>query len=162
MENASKALLIAGAILVCILLIGIGMLVYQSAQGTISEAVSQMNSQEKEAFNSQFSQYAGNNRSGSQVKALLQKVSSNNVTNEGVDGKVVSVSFDSTGAGNNVKAPEQKTGATDTKIISGYITNVNTAKNYQVFCTDTDSDGLIDTIQIKGWGGTSTTSGSNQ
>ena len=42
MENASKALLIAGAILICILLIAIGMYIYNSAQGTIKTAAGQM------------------------------------------------------------------------------------------------------------------------
>ena len=105
MENASKALLIAGAILVCILLIGIGMLVYSSAQGTVSEAVQQMNSQEKTAFNSQFETYAGNNQSGSQVKALLQKVRSNNVANADVEGKTVGVNFQNNGASSVTAAP---------------------------------------------------------
>ena len=41
MENASKALLIAGAILICILLIAIGMYIYNSANSTVDSAVSQ-------------------------------------------------------------------------------------------------------------------------
>ena len=35
MENASKALIIAGAILLSILLIGLGMMVYSKAKGTL-------------------------------------------------------------------------------------------------------------------------------
>lgn len=81
MENASKALIIAGAILISILLIGVSMLVYESATGTVDEAVSQMSTQEKTMFNSQFTQYAGSAVSGSSVKALLNKVSANNAVN---------------------------------------------------------------------------------
>lgn len=133
MENASKALLIAGAILVCILLIGIGMLVYQSTTGTISEAVAQMSSQEKDMFNSQFSQYEGTRVNGSSVKALLQKVRSNNTANADVEGKVVTVA-----------------GYTDDKgvIDSAKISTINTAKTYSVVTDDKDNDGLIDTITI--------------
>ena len=38
MENASKALIIAGAILISILIIGLGVFIYQQAQSTVSKA----------------------------------------------------------------------------------------------------------------------------
>ena len=38
MENASKALIIAGAILLSIAIIGVGMFVYNSVSGTITDA----------------------------------------------------------------------------------------------------------------------------
>ena len=38
MENASKALIIAGAILLAIAIIGIGMFVYNNVSGTIRDA----------------------------------------------------------------------------------------------------------------------------
>ena len=38
MENASKALIIAGAILLSILIIGLGMTIYQKASGAMSGA----------------------------------------------------------------------------------------------------------------------------
>ena len=82
MENASKALIIAGAILISILLIGIGMFVYTSSQGTISTAVSSMSAQEKEMYNQKFQQYVGT-QSGASVRALLAAVKSNNSIGEG-------------------------------------------------------------------------------
>ena len=57
MENASKALLIAGAILICILLIAIGMYIYNSAQSTIQTAAGQMGQQDKEMYNSMIKKY---------------------------------------------------------------------------------------------------------
>ena len=42
MENASKALLIAGAILIVILLIAVSVLVYQRSNTTISSATNQI------------------------------------------------------------------------------------------------------------------------
>ena len=59
MENASKALLIAGAVLVVILIIGVGMLIYTSATGAIQEGVNRMSVQEQNMFNQQFEQYVG-------------------------------------------------------------------------------------------------------
>ena len=76
MENASKALLIAGAILLCILIIAIGMYIYNSAQSTITESMNSMSTQEIEAFNNQFAGYEGA-QSGSNVKALMGRLIGN-------------------------------------------------------------------------------------
>ena len=59
MENASKALIIAGAILISILLIGVGVMVMNGAQGGIDEAIQSMSAQEKDMFNTKFTQYEG-------------------------------------------------------------------------------------------------------
>ncbi len=77
MENASKALIIAGAILIAILLIGIGMFLYQAAQQPISEAGSQMDEQAIRMFNSKFENYDGKQR-GTSVKALISTVITSN------------------------------------------------------------------------------------
>lgn len=138
MENASKALLIAGAILVCILLIGVGMLVYTSAQGAIGEGVNQMTSQEKDLFNQQFLQYAGTRVSGSNVRALINKVNSNNTQNEDMPEKLVVID------------------GVDTASDGSYSTSkINTAGTYTVEVTDAGNDkkavkgdGLMDTIKI--------------
>ena len=70
MENASKALLIAGAILLSILIIAIGMYIFTSAKKTITESTSSMSTQEIKAFNDQFTEYEGA-QAGSNVKALI-------------------------------------------------------------------------------------------
>ena len=70
MENASKALIIAGAILLSILIIAIGMFIYTSSQSTISDSLTQMNTQEIEAFNSQFTIYGGQ-QTGAKVKTMV-------------------------------------------------------------------------------------------
>ena len=57
MENASKALIIAGAILLSILLISLGILVYNNAKGTIQDA--NLDSEEAQTFNTKISQYCG-------------------------------------------------------------------------------------------------------
>lgn len=81
MENASKALLIAGAILIAILLISVGIMVLQSANGIVDEAGSNMKAQEIEAFNKQFDSYIGDQK-GSSVRTLMGKVKSSNATHE--------------------------------------------------------------------------------
>ena len=78
MENASKALIIAGAILLAILIISLGILIFSQAQDTINSV--NMSDSEKLAFNNKFTPYAGDNVRGSQVNALAQAVLTNNQT----------------------------------------------------------------------------------
>lgn len=71
MENASKALIIAGAILLSILLISLGIFVFTQAQDTMGSI--NLNEQEVMAFNNKFLPYEGKIR-GTQLKQLLQTV----------------------------------------------------------------------------------------
>ena len=70
MENASKALIIAGAILLAILIIGLGMFVYTQASG-VMDGIG-MDSQAVSAYNAPFEEYAGT-VSGAEAKALYDK-----------------------------------------------------------------------------------------
>ena len=80
MENASKALIIAGAILLAILIIGLGIFIYRQAATTVSDTgMDQLSIQQ---FNGQFENYIKTNVSASNVRALLDTVSSNNATSE--------------------------------------------------------------------------------
>ncbi len=83
MENASKALIIAGAILISILLIGLGVYVYTIAAGTTQNV--DLSSQAAQAQNNQFSAYFGNKVSASQVKNLMNAIRSNNITGQTAD-----------------------------------------------------------------------------
>lgn len=80
MENASKALIIAGAILISILIIGLGVFIYQQAQSTVSKA--NLKTQEAQAQNNQFESYFGSKVSAQEVKQLCTTVRSNNITGE--------------------------------------------------------------------------------
>lgn len=94
MENASKALIIAGAILLAILIISLGIMIFSQAQDTINN--SGMSKAEIQSFNSQFTKYEGTQK-GSNVKSLIQEVNSSNVSDvqEGNDRNIQLV-----GAGN--------------------------------------------------------------
>lgn len=91
MENASKALLIAGAILICILLIAIGMYIYQSANATVDSAVSQMSQQEKDIYNAKIKPYLKDIVKGSEVKSMIDNIVSMNQENVGNSGKFISI-----------------------------------------------------------------------
>ena len=71
MENASKALIIAGAILLAILLISLGIMIYTQAQNTVQDGG--MNQAAITSFNNQFIKYEGEIK-GTMVKSMIQEV----------------------------------------------------------------------------------------
>jgi hypothetical protein len=93
MENASKALIIAGAILIAILLIGLGVTVMRNAAAPIDQAADVSKGQTIEMFNSKFTSYAGM-QSASAVKALITAIQSSNGVNANL--QIVSKRFSNT------------------------------------------------------------------
>ena len=75
MENASKALIIAGAILLAILLISLGIMIFNQAQSTVNN--SGMSEAEITSFNNKFMKYEGK-QNGTVVKSLINEVISSN------------------------------------------------------------------------------------
>ena len=96
MENASKALIIAGAILLSILIIAIGMYIYNSSQNSIAEAGSQIDAQERQNFNQPWEMYEGR-QSGSNVRALISKLASNAKANETEDSRLPDLVYNADG-----------------------------------------------------------------
>lgn len=105
MENASKALIIAGAILLAILLISLGIMIYNQAQSVTNG--DGMSDAEISTFNSRFQKYEGDQK-GSIVKTLINEIEVNNAretstgpayitlskpTNDIVNNKTYHVSF---------------------------------------------------------------------
>ena len=78
MENASKALIIAGAILLAILIIGLGIFIYRQAANTVSDTG--MDQLAIQQFNAQFTQYDSKTVSGGSARALYDTVVNNNNT----------------------------------------------------------------------------------
>ena len=74
MDNASKALIMAGAILISLALVGLGVYIYSLAGSYGDIASSTLGAAEAEMANKQISSYAGNKVKGSTVQAFLDKV----------------------------------------------------------------------------------------
>lgn len=91
MENASKALIMAGAILIAILLISAGLIILNSTKGVTEQGGRAAKTLEVETFNSQFTKYCGDRVLGSKVKDLENFVNSFNKAN----GTNITVSKDS-------------------------------------------------------------------
>ena len=131
MENASKALIIAGAILLSILIISLGIMIFNQASGVVDSNA--MDEVAVSAFNQKFQQYEGDNVRGANVKALLSTVTQNNLTNSGDASKQIDVVFGGTNKG---------------KITSTSGITVLTGKSYTVTCTADTKSGYITTVTI--------------
>ncbi len=81
MENASKALIIAGAILISILLISIGIILINSGRDITETGTQGMNSQKIQTFNAQFTAYEGTKK-GSEIRGIFNTREASNATDE--------------------------------------------------------------------------------
>lgn len=77
MENASKALIIAGSILLAILIIGLAIFIYGQAANSMGNLG--LDQYAIRQFNSQFEPYEGT-QTGAKVKQLIKLVNSSNFT----------------------------------------------------------------------------------
>jgi hypothetical protein len=128
MENASKALIIAGAILVAILLISVGVIIIRNANIDPSSTFSEM---EISQFNEKWTKYESTKQSASQVKALLSQIDASNSAE---------------GASSNKDLKYVHLDASSSVTTRA---GVKAAKTYTVECSDVDpADGFIDTIKI--------------
>lgn len=126
MENASKALIIAGAILISIVLVTVGVLVVNNLNP--EDATSQMDQQAKDTFNQKFVSVSGENVSGTNVKTLISSIISNNATNEGEDTKTIYVKV-----GNNINVTGwNSAGETESSKLSLLRNKINSQHKYTV------------------------------
>lgn len=132
MENATKALLIAAAVLIAILLISFGVYIINSTGDVINSSGDALGDLEISQFNKKFNSYAGNSKNGTTVKTLLQTVINHN-RGETDDSRRVVVVL-----------------GTNTIITTGTTavpTTFATGKKYDVVC-EPDPSGLIKTIKL--------------
>ena len=132
MENATKALLIAAAILVAILIISLGLAVYNKAANATDSA--DLSQAQVQAQNEKFLKYEGESKRGSEVNALLETVLNANLT-AASDAEKVTVTLDN----NDVI----------TKSTTSIDTRAATSKLYKIKCTR-GSDGIVESIEITG------------
>ena len=137
MENATKALLIAGAVLMAILLIALGMMVFNNSQEMIARTGTEIDEQTKQMFNSKFDPYEGADVLGSKVKSLISQVIATNGASEAAD---------------VLKEREIKVkyGGTEQTDLSSLRSKIKTSRHYSVtFTYRTDGQaGLISGIDI--------------
>lgn len=145
MENATKALLIAVAVIIAIVIIGLALIPLTSGKKLIEDN-SDMSDVEISTYNAKFEAYFGNNVTGTKVKQLIKVINQHNKSNyeneEADQSRVIEVSGVD-GIQDNDKICEAS------KINSGgaYTVKVDSAKggNHKGYT----SGGLIKYIEIK-------------
>ena len=94
MENASKALIIAGAILLAIVIISLGLVVINNSRHVTDDP--NLNEQEKQSFNAKFAAYEGKNISGSRINSLIQQViATNQASVKASESQFITIAFPS-------------------------------------------------------------------
>ena len=135
MENASKALIIAGSIILAIMIISLSVFLFNKFKDTTQNAVD-MTEAEINAFNSKITPYFGGAIQGSKVNSLLQYCLSVNMSaqNSGETYKCITIkNSDNT----LILGPTSKS-----------YSRVQTGNNYyKVECTEY-KDGMINEITI--------------
>ena len=114
MENATKALLIAAAVLIVIVLIALGVALLNSGSDVTGQARSVSESTSVQTFNAQFSAYLGERQTAASVRSLDIAVKASNKSNADqvtltgatnpVDGHFYKVVADYTGEGGRIKS----------------------------------------------------------
>ena len=141
MENASKALIIAGAILLAILIIGLGIFIYRQAANTVSDTG--MDQLAIQQFNAQFTQYDSKTVSGGSARALYDTVVNNNNTD--TEKRFVSLNLvakTADGTKNIVLAD------TDASKVDGSKSDIKASEKYKVKIEPDTKTGLTNKITI--------------
>jgi len=128
MENASKALIIAGSVLIAILVISLGLIIFKSTSGTTDQTQDLGKTLEVQQFNSQFLKYCGDSVKGSQVRTLCEVIIAHNANSD-----------------NKVTINDSNRTASQ---ISDIRNKIKTNQNYAVKQDVNDSTGLIYNINI--------------
>ena len=134
MENATKALLIAAAVLIAIILISLGLAVVRQGQEAVKDA--DLSEAEATAFNNKFTVYEGTNVATSNVNAMLNAVFAHN-NQEAAAGTNNYVSVVTTGTATSTNLPAATTSS---------VTRVSGNNYYSVQCQY--KNGLVNSIQI--------------
>ena len=147
MENASKALIIAGAILLSILIIALGIYVFNMAKGATS--TDSLSALEVTSFNEKFTQYEGRVL-GSSVKSLLNEVVSNNNTQIEAAEKLIAVEYIGTGGTLPSVTITPSVGNTGTSDNIGQLRSRLANKHYYnvTFSYDNTNSGYINKVTI--------------
>lgn len=125
MENASKALIIAGAIILSILIIALGMYIYQQASGAAQGT--NLDPQKAQAYNAEFISYEGV-RTGTDVKQLVGAIINHNRVNQDDTSRLILIEG---AAGDAIRDPDD-TNWTTNKVKDYSVASYKTGLTYKV------------------------------
>ena len=131
MENASKALIIAGAILLAILIISLGILVYNQASDTVDEA--NLDTEEIETFNAKFLDYVGTGQSSATIDSLVSLINSSNAAeSNSARGLYITLTTKSGVTSSSYSAPSQSVTTRPTTKPSAYSYTTTSTYTYNI------------------------------
>ena len=148
MENITKALIIAGAIIICVLLVFVGMFVYNSSGSSIEDSMSSMSTHEIETHNSEYTMYDGE-QVGANIKSLVRIIISNARLNKDEVTKIPGVYFEDIKTNKNIDTslPENGNISSYLAMLETIQSSIDTKHKYWVE-VNYQKNGLIDYINI--------------
>ncbi len=148
MENASKALIIAGAILLSILIIGLAMFIFNTASDTLEKTASRMGEQEKSTHNQRFQKFEGDRRSGSDVKSLINELVQNYSTQVQNGEMMRSPGVVYTARGRSPVTVSELGEEVDDDAFNNLTSDIKTTRSYRVVINVNAKAGIVDLITI--------------
>ena len=143
MENATKALLIAAAVLIAVLIISLGVIVYNKASEAVTGA-GDLSEYQTQQFNEKFTKYQSASATGSDANALLTTVMTHNNAQESTS---TCVSVDVVGAtGGSVTSKTDYISASNK--ISTTPSKLPTGSRYKIECSINTNTKLVNKITI--------------
>ena len=146
MENGSKALLIAGAMLLCIVIVAVGMYIFNDSNNAITDSMAAMSTQEIDAHNTKYIMYEGK-QSGANIKSLVGILISNSNVNKDEPSKVPGIYIEIDNDCKDSGIPESGNNTSYISALENIRSHVTTKHDYWVEVTY-QSNGLIDYLNI--------------
>ena len=145
MENATKGLMIAGAILIAIVIIGIGVFLVAQAQGFMGQGTAKFSEMEVKTFNSPYQNYEGQKR-GSEVNSMISDIITNNIQAFKNNNLLVKGIILIHGSESNDLSASTLNDVQDK--LNSIRRNINPGKTYTIEITSFKDSGLIEKITI--------------
>jgi len=135
MENASKALLIAGAVLIAIFIISLALVLVRSNSDVMDDGGAALNSAAATAYNSRFLSYVNQSTTASRAKSLTSQLLQHNTASDSYNsftpGKHIYLNFYPKGK----SSITHKWKSSDLSIIYNSISNSGRYRIYTTSCT---------------------------
>lgn len=141
MENASKALIIAGSILVSIVIITLGVMIVSNVRETIQKS-SSLSEQEIATYNDPYQAYIGT-RSGTQARNLCDLVKNHN--NANIDDETRQIVVQTSDASTVTTAPTKQV---EPSSIDAIRTTLKSGKTYTISLGYDKNSGLVVAVGI--------------
>ncbi len=151
MDNASKALIIAGAVLIAVMLVSVGVMIYQQASGVIGQGQSSMDALEVQMANQIYTQYIGNAKNRNACAQLIDTAA-----------QQISAGAEHTVELKTVKVPSRTAGATTSTESNATVKTADDMRNlargvraesnytYKIEVSKTDTSGYYTELTITG------------